>query len=318
MSAQRILLLLLGPFVIVAGCYWLTMPDRDRRLAAAVESVAEPHGPASGSPSAKEEPALEMACELAAAQVGPKLAAGCRVLIRPPFVLAGDLPASALQAHYEQTILPTARALSTCYFDHPPDAPVTILMFASDRSYQAHAARLDGRRQAAYYGYYLKSDRRAVLNASTGSGTLAHELTHALAHFDFPEMPEWFDEGLASLHEESAFSDDQLRLLGRSNWRISYLVQAIRNDRLRPLEALCSGQTRRGEEEAVDYAHARYLCLYLQRRHLLGPFYRKFRTNVATDPTGLDSLCEVLQVDSPEEIDRDFRRWVIEVYESEH
>ena len=56
---------------------------------------------------------------------------------------------------------------------------------------------------------------------------VAHELTHALGHFDFPEMPEWFDEGLASLHEDARFSDDHLDD-GVPNWRRRYLLLACR------------------------------------------------------------------------------------------
>jgi len=124
-----------------------------------------------------------------------------------------------------------------------------------------------------------------VLNISTGRGTLAHELTHALAHFDFPDMPEWFDEGLASLGEESEFSDDGLRLTGISNWRLNYVLPELRQNRLRPLQSLIvSGNVRPGYE-AVDYAHARYFCLYLQQRQLLGPYYRKFRARAASDPS---------------------------------
>jgi hypothetical protein len=129
-------------------------------------------------------------------------------------------------------------------------------------------------------------------------------------------MPEWFDEGLASLHEHSKFSDDGRRLIGLSNWRMHYLLEARRRGTLRSLESLILTDTVRGDQEAADYAHARYFCLYLQEQDLLGPFYRKFRANAAADPTGLRTLCELFETDSPAEIDIDFGRWVLEQFEA--
>ena len=124
-------------------------------------------------------------------------------------------------------------------------------------------------------------------------------------------MPEWFDEGLASLHEQSRFSDDGLRLKGSSNWRINDLLPVVRSNRLHSLSELMSVQTVRTEEKAVHYAHARYFCLYLQSRNLLEPFYRKFRQTAEQDPTGIRTLSEVLQVDSLERVERDFRNWLL-------
>ena len=46
----------------------------------------------------------------------------------------------------------------------------------------------------------------------------------------------------------------------------------------------------RPNQQAIDYAQARYFCLFLQERGLLEPFYRKFRLAVAGDPTGLRTL----------------------------
>ena len=177
--------------------------------------------------------------------------------------------------------------------------------------YRRHAKRFDGRENANYHGYYQRTDRRIVLNISTGNGTLAHELTHALAHCDFPNMPEWFDEGLASLHEQSQFTDDGLRLEGNSNWRINFLLPAVHGNRLQSLSDLMSSRTVRTKEESVHYAHARYFCLYLQSRNLLEPFYRKFRHTAEQDPTGIKTLSEVLQRDSMETVDRDFRSWLL-------
>ncbi len=267
--------------------------------------------------SARSEDAeLLAACRRMAATLTPRLDRACLTIVRPPYVLAGDLSERALEQLYHGMILPTAHALSTCYFDRQPNEPIVILMFSNEKVYRQHARRLDHRQNAAYYGYYLKSERRIVLDISTGYGTLAHELTHALAHFDFPQMPEWLDEGLASLHEQSEFSDDGLRLIGLPNWRVFHLLYAIRRDQLQPLASLISQKSVRDNQESIDYAHARYFCLYLQQRQLLIPFYRKFRARADNDPTGLESLHILLNVESLTQIDAEFRRWAVETHGS--
>ena len=293
--------------MIVGSLYWLTMPRAASGVMAASRDVPS-------SPNERRETgpqrAIEAACRERAEAVSSRLGSGCRVIVRAPFVLGGDLSEHQLERQHEEIIVPTVRALSTCYFDVKPFAPVTILTFATDESYERYARILDGRSRAVYSGYYQRSDRRMVLNASTGGGTLAHELTHALAHFDFPEMPEWFDEGLASLFEESVFSDDGLRIRGVSNWRLSYLLPALKQNKLPSLEAMMSSATVRDNQQALDYAYARYFCLYLQERELMSPYYRKYRANLACDPTGMATLKEILQADSLGDVDRDFRRWV--------
>jgi hypothetical protein len=232
------------------------------------------------------------------------------VIIRPPCVLGGNLSEAALDRHYADTIVPTARALFVSYVDREPTQPITLLLFAGDAAYRQHAQRLDGRHTVNYHGYYLREQRRALLNVATGRGTLAHELTHACVHEDFQRMPEWFDEGLAALHEESEFSADGLRLIGQTNWRLYYLLEALAHDELPPLAALVTRGTVRGGHEAIDYAHARYFCLYLQQRGLLEPFYRKFRDAVEQDSTGDRTLCRLLGVTSLAEIEGDFRQWI--------
>ena len=71
----------------------------------------------------------------------------------------------------------------------------------------------------------------------------------------------------------------------------------------------------RPETQAVDYAYSRYFCLYLQDRNLLPFFYRKLRARAASDPSGLRTLCSIFGTESLDAVDRDFRLWVIQLYE---
>lgn len=307
MSTSRCLLLIFGPPLLVGACYWAAMAD-SRDGFASWERVRSALPSENGAVSRAD---LEAACRSRAETLAARLGPECRALVRAPYVLAGDLTESELDRHYRQTIRPTARALSTCYFDRPPDEPISVLLFSGEAAYEGWARRLDGDRRSCYSGYYVRQDRRIVVNIATGSGTLAHELTHALAHFDFPQLPEWLDEGLASLHEECEFSRDGLRLIGRPNWRRRDLLTALRRGTLPPLEALIGNAMSRDGNHAVDYAQARSFCLYLQHRHLLSPYYRKLRSARGADPTGLDTLKGLLHVDSLESVQADFRRWVL-------
>jgi hypothetical protein len=254
---------------------------------------------------------LVAACQRAREEMMRRLGTQFASIVHTPFVIIGDLDAARLERVYRETIVPAKRALAIAFFDRPPDKPVTIVLLSGDEAYERCVYALEGRRRAAYAGFYERKDRRLVVNLDTGEGTLAHELTHALAHFDFPEMPEWFDEGLASLFEEARFSEDRLHMTGRGNWRSRDLLPALRDGTLRPLESLIGEARVRSERQAIDYAHARYFCLFLQQRGLIEPFYRKFRLAVGSDPTGLRTLRGLFGVNNLSSVDAEFRAWVL-------
>ena len=127
---------------------------------------------------------------------------------------------------------------------------------------------------------------------------------------DYPAMPEWFDEGLASLHEQCEFSDEQTQLIGISNWRGQLLLSALDRNQLPPLSTLVEQVRIDTRREALTYAYARYFCLYLQQKRLLSPFYRKLRTSQEYDGTGGQTLKQLLNINDLSDIDEDFRLWL--------
>jgi hypothetical protein len=311
----RLLTLTLGPALLVGLSYLVAQPSFERPAPIAdpqheAETIVRPSESSSVLTHVAEAPLLA-ACQRKRESLVKRLGRDFHSVVHTPFVLVGDFPPAALERHYRQTIAPTAKALSVAYFDKTPDKPIAVILLSGDAAYRECANRLDGQERAEFAGYYERGDYRIVLNTATGDGTIAHELTHALAQFDFPDMPEWFDEGLASLHEEARFSEDGLRIYGSTNWRGRHLIPTIEHSQLRPLEALIGDLHLRSERQADDYAHARYFCLFLQQRRLLEPFYRKLRLAVRDDPTGLATLRRLFGVADLSSVDLEFRRWAM-------
>jgi len=252
--------------------------------------------------------------ELVAA-LGPE----CRVWSAAPFVLAGDLDEAGLRRLYRRTILPATRALIGEYFDRLPDEPITLLVFTDRRAYEEHAERLFGDRHLSVYGYYRPRERTVVANLATGSGTLVHELTHALMDFDFPHAPVWFQEGFASLHEHGEFVVErgEYVLRGRPNWRRLDLDMSGRTG---SLESLLTRTDLRGADELQAYATSRQLCLYLQDLGVLSSCYRRMRDGhadasgawgPASDPYGILALRSALADESLGRIEARFLEWTL-------
>jgi len=315
MNWQRTAILICGPVIIIAGAYVAARRGNGSNnvASAATDEPVVEWRKLPLNASAGREMSLSLRCRQLGGELATKLGSNCSVLVRPPFVLAGNYSEEVYDQLHRETILPTMRALSVSYFDRHPDEPITVLIFSSEAMYQRAATLFDGRQRASYSGYYLRDQRRLLVDLSTGDGTLVHELTHALGHFDFAQMPEWFDEGFASLHEQASFSADGLSMQGRSNWRLHYLVAAARRNQLPSIERLTTYSLPRDESAAVGYAQARYVCLYLQQKGLLVPYYRKLRGNIADDPSGLRTLLELLELAEPTEFDQLFRQWILKL-----
>jgi len=273
--------------LLVAGCLLLKPP--------------EPAPFAGHAPPRRDS--LGTSCRESARWIGGQLDESCSVVVHEPFVVAGDLSEEALHGWYHRSIAPAVRAMQAAYFSLRPDEPVTILLFDTEESYRRHAARLFGDRTISRFGYYKPHLRVLLVNAGTGDGPLWHELTHALMAFDFPDSPDWFAEGLASLHETGRIGQDGNVIEGQPNWRLSVLQQALQTGKLRSVESLMACEDFYGRDEQLHYAHARFVCLYLQRHDVLGPFYRQLRA-------GRDPMAELFPNRSLTEVDADFRAFV--------
>ncbi len=252
-------------------------------------------------------------CAIMARRVAAQLGGAQTVIVREPFVLAGDLSVQELDEWHGQTILPTMTAMQHDYFDTEPVDPITILMFSSEATYRRQARRLFSETQVSIYGFYQPATRTIVVNLSAGGGTLVHELTHALLDFDFPDVPIWFNEGLASLHEHCVVEDGLHGATIRPlmNWRLPILQQAIAEGRLQPLPELMQTDDFQGSDEALLYAQARYFCFFLAERGQLRKFYQMLHAAADRDPQGTVVARQCFPGQTWAQFEREFRAWVM-------
>ena len=323
MSKLRLLILVLGPIPIVGACLavtdWLRPLDSAqvprnlivRRQSATGALAAEVFSPA--NLTVDHSSSLARRCEQAASGLRDQLGPLCSAIVRPPFVIAGDMNAAELAQWHDRTIGPAARAMAHAYFKIPPSQPITVLLFGTERSYTDFAKKLFNEEGISIYGYYKPARRTLVMNISTGGGTLLHELTHALMAFDCPEVPDWLNEGLASLHEQCCFREDSAGawIEGMENWRLDGLQRVVRQKRLRSLESLITGDDFRGQLEGVNYAQARYFFLYMQRQGVLRAFYDEYRSNRIQDESGARAVLKMFPGMSWAQLDHAFQAWLM-------
>jgi len=236
-----------------------------------------------------------------------------KVLIEPPFVIIGDEPLEQLQEHATNTVAWAVKRLKSEYFAADPQHIIDVWLFKDAESYETHVESLWGAAPTTPYGYYSPQQRALIMNIATGGGTLVHEIVHPFIHANFRECPDWLNEGLGSLYEQSG--EAQGRIRGNTNWRLAGLQKAIRADRVPSFEHMC-GQTG-GKFYTADpgsnYAQARYLCYYLQERGLLKKFYHDFYANQKADPTGYQTLQKTLSVADMEKFQDEWQAWVMKL-----
>ena len=250
---------------------------------------------------------LVAACDRAADDLRKRLDDSFEIVVSPPFVVAGNLARRDLLAYTNGTVVAPAKAMWASYFDRKPDEVITTLLLKDEKTYRHWARQLFNDRDIAFFGYYKPDKRTMVMNIRTGGGTLVHELTHALIVYDFPDVPTWFNEGLGSLHEQCNIGP--ARVVGLVNWRLPALQDAIRKGGLRPLGELVTKRDFRGRLRGLNYAHARYFVMYMQKQGALEKFYRHFRAH----HTGADADVKAIEHvfgKSIDKVDKEFVAWV--------
>jgi hypothetical protein len=236
----------------------------------------------------------------------PKIPQGFTLVLARPFVVVGDESPETVRARGKDTIEWAISRLKRDFFEKNPSEIIDIWLFGDAPSYEEYTQRLFNEKPTTPYGFYSPRHHALIMNIATGGGTLVHEIVHPFIASNFPDCPSWFNEGLASLYEQS--EDRGGHIVGLTNWRLRGLQAAIRDRVVPSFEKLCTTTTREfyDKDRGTNYAQARYLCYYLQEHGLLVKYYRAFRRNASMDPTGLDTLKSVL---GEEDLAAFKRRW---------
>lgn len=182
--------------------------------------------------------------------------------------------------------------MRVAYSLEPPPTYITIHLFPSIGELRAGAMRLHGMAaNEATLGYSFSNDRSIVaMLTTTAAGTLLHEVSHMLVHESFGSVPQWLDEGVASLYETATASGGLY--FGEPNWRSRVFAQ------LRPRHSQVTLRdvviapwfsdeplTHRDlgervydqEQQAYLLAYARMFALYLQETRSLRKVFDAFR-----------------------------------------
>lgn len=227
------------------------------------------------------------------------------------FVVISNLDSIETERIINKTILSAVDCFYNDYFERRPDELTTIFLFKNDETYRYWAKKLfDDYEDLSRFGYYKPGLKVMLMNISTGTGTLVHELTHALVRYDFPDIPSWFNEGLGSLYEHCSLSDRTI--LGYVNWRLPALQDAINDTSYTSLSDLINTNDDEfyGNNSGINYAQARYFCMFMQEKNYLRKFYKAFRDNFEKDKTGKAQI-EKIFGQSLNEIDKEFVKWVM-------
>lgn len=216
------------------------------------------------------------------------------IVIQAPFVVIGDESRQAVQQHAEGTVKWAVERLKQDFFLNDPKDILDIWLFKDAASYEKHARVLFGETPTTPYGYYSSDHKALIMNIETGGGTLVHEIVHPFMEANFPACPPWLNEGLGSLYEQCG--DVKGHIYGFTNWRLPGLQRAIRSAQVPSFRTLTAMDTSAfyDEDRGTNYAQARYLCYYMQEKGVLLKFYKEFHAHQKEDPTGLDTLKQIL------------------------
>lgn len=203
-----------------------------------------------------------------------------------PWVVATDLSAAEAPRFTKYTIATYAAAIQRQLFTaHPRSEPVKVYLFRDKASYETWNEKLFAEKPHTPYGYFSRQRNAMVMNIGTGGGTLLHEMVHAMAEPDFPEIPAWLNEGLGSLFEQASQQGRGGKIIGITNWRLAGLQESLGRGTATKVKDLLamSDSVFYGARSGQNYAAARYLMQYLQEQGKLEEFYARIRDKKDTD-----------------------------------
>jgi hypothetical protein len=163
-----------------------------------------------------------------------------------------------------------------------PAAWIAVHHYTGAAEMKAHMQRHGGPPCGDVLGYFDPVSQRIAYRAPAGSyGTLQHETTHALVFWAAPQLPRWFEEGLAALYEHT---DAEYHGLPNP-WRQALLRGAPHDERDfcgRVLQA----DLAQLESDPRPATLSREVLRGVQQRGQLGELYRALRAESAVQYDG--------------------------------
>ncbi len=209
---------------------------------------------------------------------------------------------------------------------------ITIYLVPSVADFRQLAKKIHGLDVSqATIGYAFREDL-SVVGVIPGKtiGTLLHELFHLAVRQDFGDIPQWLDEGIASLYEVS--SAEGISFRGKPNWR-GRVLKDLWNHRPTLQELVSSpwfpfdlpeiydnhtGDKPSVRKQAAHMAMARYFVLYLQEKKKLNDVFTRVR-DTSIDNIGTDARKHAIKIieDSIGQplasVHADFEKWFRDV-----
>jgi len=240
-------------------------------------------------------------------------AKGFTVVLERPFFVIGDQSAAVVRRHAAGTVRRTIINLKKDYFKKDPDDILDIWLFKDKASYEKHVKAIFNDTPTTPFGYCSHRHGALIMNIATGGGTLVHEMVHPFVRSNFPACPSWFNEGLASLYEQSTTRAGHI--VGLTNWRLAGLQKAINAGRVPSFKDLTATTDRQfyHEDPGTNYGQARYLCYWLQEQGKLVRFYHAFRDGCKDDPTGYATLQETIGTDDMDAFKKQWEAYVLKL-----
>jgi tRNA/tmRNA/rRNA uracil-C5-methylase (TrmA/RlmC/RlmD family) len=240
-----------------------------------------------------------------------KVPKGFTIVVQKPFVVIGDESPDLVRNRAEYTVKWATERLKRMYFSKNPDNIIDIWLFKNKHSYMKYTWEIFRDKPDTPFGYSSTRHKALIMNIATGGGTLVHEIVHPFVATNFPQCPAWFNEGLGSLYEQSMGKGDEI--IGLTNWRLAGLQEAIGKNAVPSFRVLTSTSDYSfyQEDPGTNYAQARYLCYYLQEKNLLKKFYHQFHANWEKDPTGIETLKQVLGESDMDAFKKKWERFVL-------
>lgn len=228
------------------------------------------------------------------------------------FVVFSDLDEDLTYRLIDSEIRNTIDAMQNAFVNLNPDNVTPVFLFSELDKYKEFVIKNFDipEDNISQYGFYKISKNVIVIRYVSWKGSIPHEITHRFTNRDFSDIPSWFDEGLASLHEKSTYKDG--RLIGDFSWRIIAIRRAIKENRYTKLEKMMRTDDDElyGKYSSFYYAQARYLLMYLQEKGLLENFYNLFKETYKKDETGISQLEKIL--DKPmDKINEDYYSYLM-------